>query len=210
MPCGQYNPWITRDLCRRFPTLKLTADLSHFCVVAERVFRDDDEDWIDVMSVVADHTRHIHARVGYAQVGEVCVAVCVAVCVRVCVSVSLRPQPHTRPPMPRLTPDPNTATPRAPTCALRAPPPTNPLQPPHVSPPRTPRARTNTQPPTRAGCGQGPQVPDPRAPEYEAALVSHEKWWDQIIATQAAKGVGLMTVEPEHGTDGYQHKLPYT
>ena len=27
---------------------------------------------------------------------------------------------------------------------------------------------------------------------------------------RAAKGVGLMTVEPEHGTDGYQHKLPYT
>ena len=44
------------------------------------------------------------------------------------------------------------------------------------------------------------QVPDPRAPEYEPALTRHEAWWDTIISTQAAKGVDLITVEPEHGT----------
>ncbi len=38
-----YNPWATRDACRVFSGLALTADLSHFCVVAERVFDDDDE-----------------------------------------------------------------------------------------------------------------------------------------------------------------------
>lgn len=89
-----YNPWVTRDLCREFPALKLTADLSHFCVVAERVFHEGDEDWQACMLEVARATKHIHARVGYAQ---------------------------------------------------------------------------------------GPQVSDPRAPEYAPALTAHERWWDQIL-----------------------------
>ena len=91
-----YNPWVTRDLCREFPQLKLTADLSHFVCVAERVFSEADEDWAEVMVEVARATKHIHARVGYAQ---------------------------------------------------------------------------------------GPQVPDPRAPEYSSALSSHERWWDQILGS---------------------------
>jgi hypothetical protein len=62
-----YNPWATRDMCRAFPTLKLTADLSHFCVVAERVFAPDDPDWAEVMVEITRATRHIHARVGYAE-----------------------------------------------------------------------------------------------------------------------------------------------
>ncbi len=65
-----YNPWVTRDMCRRLPDLKLTADLSHFCVVAERVFDPAsglDDDWEEILDLVADRTRHIHARVGYAQ-----------------------------------------------------------------------------------------------------------------------------------------------
>jgi hypothetical protein len=62
-----YNPWATRDLCRALPALKLTADLSHFCVVAERVFAPGDEDWREVMVEVARATRHIHMRVGFAE-----------------------------------------------------------------------------------------------------------------------------------------------
>lgn len=65
-----YNPWVTRDMCKTFPDLKLTADLSHFCVVAERVFDAEsglDDDWEEVLEIVADRTRHLHARVGYAQ-----------------------------------------------------------------------------------------------------------------------------------------------
>jgi hypothetical protein len=58
-----YNPWATRDLCRAFPALKLTADLSHFCVVGERVFSAADEDWQTCLAVIARATRHIHARV---------------------------------------------------------------------------------------------------------------------------------------------------
>jgi hypothetical protein len=121
-----YNPWTTRDLCKKFPALKLTADLSHFCVVAERVFDSKsglDDDWEEVLSLVAERTGHIHARVGYAQ---------------------------------------------------------------------------------------GPQVPDPSAPEFKSALEAHESWWDRILATQAHLGKTMMTVEPEHGTDGYQQRLPHT
>ena len=59
-----YNPWITRQLCRDFPALKLTSDLSHFCCVAERVFPDTDEDWKTVMVEIVRATHHIHARVG--------------------------------------------------------------------------------------------------------------------------------------------------
>jgi len=36
------------------------------------------------------------------------------------------------------------------------------------------------------------------------------RWWDAILSAQAARGVALVTVEPEHGTDGYQHRLPFT
>ena len=118
-----FNPWVTRDVCRTLPRLRLTADLSHFCVVGERVYADDDADWKECFAEVARATRHIHARVGYAQ---------------------------------------------------------------------------------------GPQVNDPRAPEHAAALATHEKWWDAIVAAQAASGVKMLTLEPEHGVDGYQQLLPYS
>lgn len=35
-----FNPWVTRDLLTALPGLKVNADLSHFCVVAERIFDD--------------------------------------------------------------------------------------------------------------------------------------------------------------------------
>jgi len=121
-----YNPWITRDLCKEFPDLKLTADLSHFCVVAERVFdvtSGYDDDWPEILEIISFHTKHIHARVGYEQ---------------------------------------------------------------------------------------GPQVPHPAAPEYRKALELHELWWDSILEVQAKLGLTQITIEPEHGTNGYQHLLPFT
>jgi sugar phosphate isomerase/epimerase len=58
-----YNPWATRDLMAAFPDLKLCADLSHWVVVAERLVDDD----IDIIRKAAEHTIHIHARVGYEE-----------------------------------------------------------------------------------------------------------------------------------------------
>jgi len=118
-----YNPWVTRDLVRALPALRLTADLSHFCVVGERVFSPSEGAWADALAAIAPATVHIHARVGYAQ---------------------------------------------------------------------------------------GPQVPHPAAPEAAGALAAHEGWWRAILAARAAAGQARLTVEPEHGTDGYQQRLPYT
>lgn len=118
-----YNPWVTRDLVRALPSLRLTADLSHFCVVGERVFAPSEAAWADALAAIAPATVHVHARVGYAQ---------------------------------------------------------------------------------------GPQVPHPAAPEAAAALAAHEGWWDAVLRARAAAGQARITVEPEHGTDGYQQRLPYT
>lgn len=63
---------------------------------------------------------------------------------------------------------------------------------------------------TRVGYEEGPQVPDPRAPEYQRHLEAHEQWWQIIWAAQAAQGRKTITVTPEFGPPGYLHTLPYT
>jgi sugar phosphate isomerase/epimerase len=62
----------------------------------------------------------------------------------------------------------------------------------------------------RVGYDQGPQVPDPRAPEYAAAVAAHERWWDLCWRTQAGLGRTAMSLTPEFGDEGYLHHLPYT
>ncbi|HLL89870.1 MAG TPA: sugar phosphate isomerase/epimerase [Tepidisphaeraceae bacterium] len=62
----------------------------------------------------------------------------------------------------------------------------------------------------RVGYEQGPQVPDPSAPEYAAHLAAHEKWWDAIWSSQRARGVRTSTLTPEFGPPGYLHTLPHT
>ncbi len=62
----------------------------------------------------------------------------------------------------------------------------------------------------RVGYAEGPQVPDPRAPEYARELEAHEKWWDEIVAARASQGAGYLTVTPEFGPPGYMHTLPFT
>ena len=63
---------------------------------------------------------------------------------------------------------------------------------------------------SRVGYEQGPQVPDPRAPEYEPALLAHEKWWDTVWAAQRKQGMEVSTLTPEFGPPAYMHTLPYT
>lgn len=69
-----YNPWITRDVLRALPELKVTADLSHFSVVCERVFDDGklDPEWPECLAIIAERCKLIHARVGYAEGPQVC------------------------------------------------------------------------------------------------------------------------------------------
>jgi hypothetical protein len=61
----------------------------------------------------------------------------------------------------------------------------------------------------RVGHAQGPQVPDPRAPEWESALNAHLAWWDKVAQFKKEKGETL-TILTEFGPPTYMPTLPYT
>lgn len=62
----------------------------------------------------------------------------------------------------------------------------------------------------RVGYDQGPQVPHPKAPEYQPALRAHQSWWEMIWQQQLNKGIRSTTLTPEFGPDGYLHEQPFT
>lgn len=63
---------------------------------------------------------------------------------------------------------------------------------------------------SRVGYEEGPQVPDPSAPEYARHLETHLSWWEVVWASQRARGMKFCTVTPEFGPPGYMHTLPHT
>lgn len=62
----------------------------------------------------------------------------------------------------------------------------------------------------RVGYEEGPQVPDPRAPEYAPHLKAHETWWDLIWEAQRRRSFQTSTLTPEFGPPPYLATLPYT
>jgi hypothetical protein len=62
----------------------------------------------------------------------------------------------------------------------------------------------------RVGYSQGPQVPDPRAPEHAVSLHAHERWWSVVWDSMAARGFTEITMTPEFGPDGYLQAAPFT
>lgn len=62
----------------------------------------------------------------------------------------------------------------------------------------------------RVGFEEGPQVPDPRAPEWGRHLAAHEAWWRLIWQAQARRGLAVSTLTPEFGPAPYLQSLPYT
>lgn len=60
----------------------------------------------------------------------------------------------------------------------------------------------------RIGHPQGPQVSDPRAPEWDAAVKAHLGWWDRIAARKKEKGERL-TILTEFGPPDYMPTTPY-
>jgi hypothetical protein len=62
-----FNPWITRDILRQLPELKLTCDFSHWCVVCERLIDTE----LDIIGLCAERAHHVHARIGYDQGAQV-------------------------------------------------------------------------------------------------------------------------------------------
>lgn len=62
----------------------------------------------------------------------------------------------------------------------------------------------------RVGYEQGPQVPDPRAAEYEHALNAFLGWWDAIVAHNKQIGREVFTFTTEFGPPPYLHTMPHT
>ncbi len=61
----------------------------------------------------------------------------------------------------------------------------------------------------RVGHEEGPQVNDPRAPEWGSALKAHLGWWDTVVGHKVKRGEPL-TVLTEFGPPNYLPTIPYT
>jgi len=61
----------------------------------------------------------------------------------------------------------------------------------------------------RIGHPEGPQVNDPRAPEWGPAVEAHLSWWDKVVEAKKKAGKRL-TILTEFGPPDYMPTLPYT
>ena len=61
----------------------------------------------------------------------------------------------------------------------------------------------------RIGHPEGPQVNDPRAPEWEAVVKAHTAWWDKVVERKKKEG-GRITFLTEFGPPDYMPTIPYT
>lgn len=61
----------------------------------------------------------------------------------------------------------------------------------------------------RIGHPEGPQVNDPRAPEWDNVVKAHFTWWDTVIERKKKTG-GRMTFLTEFGPPDYMPTVPYT
>jgi sugar phosphate isomerase/epimerase len=61
----------------------------------------------------------------------------------------------------------------------------------------------------RIGHPEGPQVNDPRAPEWEAAVKAHLNWWDAVVERKK-KNAERLTILTEFGPPDYMPTTPYT
>lgn len=61
----------------------------------------------------------------------------------------------------------------------------------------------------RVGHPEGPQVSDPRAPEWQETLARHQHWWDQVVRRTLRLALPL-TITPEFGPFPYMVHVPGT
>jgi hypothetical protein len=62
----------------------------------------------------------------------------------------------------------------------------------------------------RVGYAEGPQIPDPRAPEWQPAVTRHLQLWQQIINQYKRNGTESLYITPEFGPPAYMHTVPFT
>jgi sugar phosphate isomerase/epimerase len=60
----------------------------------------------------------------------------------------------------------------------------------------------------RVGHAEAPQVPDPRAAEWQPAVEAHLGWWQAIVNERKAAGAQVLTICPEFGPPPYLVTLP--
>lgn len=109
---------IAKQYIEKFPELRLTLDISHWCNVHESLLADQKE----TVDMALERTDHIHARIGHPE---------------------------------------------------------------------------------------GPQVNDPRAPEWEIIVNQHFEWWDKVVERKKKNGE-RMTFLTEFGPPDYMPIMPYT
>ena len=61
----------------------------------------------------------------------------------------------------------------------------------------------------RVGYENGPQVPDPRAPEWAEHLTKSESWWKMILDEHVKRGEEDLTITPEYGPPSYMQTIPF-
>jgi len=61
----------------------------------------------------------------------------------------------------------------------------------------------------RVGHAEGPQVNDPRAPEWKEAVDVHLEWWDKVVERKRRDGKTI-TILTEFGPPAYLPTLPFT
>lgn len=61
----------------------------------------------------------------------------------------------------------------------------------------------------RIGHPEGPQVNDPRAPEWEDTVKAHVAWWDKVVEQKRKNGERL-TILTEFGPPDYMPTMPYS
>ncbi len=62
---------------------------------------------------------------------------------------------------------------------------------------------------SRVGYENGPQVPNPFAPEWASHLAKFEEWWKLIISEHKKRGEAELTITPEYGPPSYMQLVPF-
>ena len=62
----------------------------------------------------------------------------------------------------------------------------------------------------RIGFEEGPQIPDPRGPEWAHYLTGYEGWWTLIYTHMKNRGDKIITTTPEFGPKAYAWSHPYS
>jgi len=62
----------------------------------------------------------------------------------------------------------------------------------------------------RVGFEEGPQIGDPRAPQWQYAVDRFFLWWDRMVESRRRAGAGVLTITAEFGPPPYLPVIPFS